>query len=145
MSGTQRSGSPKGRSYQLWTTVSAKPVVGKLVVPIRALLWPVRRACKWGGGGDDPRSNQHNPQYANYWAPLTRKQYHMDRRPQRPSESVDPTQHAKGKTGDCPGPRKETATRRNAKGGGGRDALEGGEVRPSPAPGRPAYAQPLSP
>ena len=32
--------------------------------------------------------------------------------PQRPSHS-DPTRHAKGRTGDCPGPRKETATRRN--------------------------------
>ena len=26
----------------------------------------------------------------------------------------DPTQHAKGRTGECPGPRKETATQRNA-------------------------------
>ena len=30
-------------------------------------------------------------------------------------------------------------------GGGGRDALEGGEVPPLPPPGRPAYAQLLSP
>ena len=33
----------------------------------------------WGGGGqkqsNDPRNNQHNPQYANYWAPLTRKRW----------------------------------------------------------------------
>ena len=29
------------------------------------------------------------------------------------AERSDPTQHAKGRTGDCPGPRKETATRRN--------------------------------
>ena len=32
---------------------------------------------------------------------------------QRPTESSDPTQHAKGRTGDCPGPHKETTTRRN--------------------------------
>ena len=24
---------------------------------------------------NDPHNNQHNPQYANYWAPLTRKQH----------------------------------------------------------------------
>ena len=65
------------------------------------------------------------PQYANYWAPLTRKRHTMphpaqprytshgaprtrkrhqqEHRPQRPTESSDPTQHAKGRTGDCPG------------------------------------------
>ena len=30
-----------------------------------------------------------------------------------PTESSDPTQHAKGRTSDCPGPRKDTTTRRN--------------------------------
>ena len=35
------------------------------------------------------------------------------------AESSDPTQHAKGRTGDCPGPRKETTTRRNVTQGGG--------------------------
>ena len=34
-------------------------------------------------------------------------------RPQRLTESSNPTQHAKGRTGNCPGPRKETTTRRN--------------------------------
>ena len=34
--------------------------------------------------------------------------------------SSDPTQHAKGRTGDCPGPRKGTTTRRNVTRGGGR-------------------------
>ena len=83
---------------------------------------------------NDPHNNQHNPQYANYWAPLTRKRHpphpaqprytnywaprtrkrHQQvHRPQRPTERSDPTQHAKGRTGDCPGPRKETTTRRN--------------------------------
>ena len=36
----------------------------------------------------------------------------------RPTERSDPTQHAKGRTGDCPGPRKETTTRRNVTQGG---------------------------
>ena len=34
-------------------------------------------------------------------------------RPQWLTESSSPTQHAKGRTGDCPGPRKETITRRH--------------------------------
>ena len=38
-------------------------------------------------------------------------------RPQRPTESSDPTQHAKGRTGDCPGPRKGATTRRNVSRG----------------------------
>ena len=78
-----------------------------------------------------PRQQPAQPQYANYWAPLTRKRHvtphsaqpqHTNHwaprtrkrhRPQRPTESSDLTQHAKGRTGDCPGPRKGTTTRRN--------------------------------
>ena len=52
-----------------------------------------------------PHSAQ--PRHTNYWAPRTRKRH------QRPTESSDPTQHAKGRTGDCPGPHKGTTTRRN--------------------------------
>ena len=88
-----------------------------------------------------PRHNQHNPQYANdwaplthkrhipphsaqprhtnYWAPRTRKRHQREHRPQRPTERSDPTQHAKGRPGDCPGPRKGTTTRRNVTRGGG--------------------------
>ena len=84
---------------------------------------------------NDPGNNQHNPQYANYWAPLTRKRHvplhpaqprhtnhwapltqkrhQQEHQPQRPTESSDPTQHAKGRTGGCPGPRTETTTRRH--------------------------------
>ena len=82
-----------------------------------------------------PRQQPAHPQYANYWAPLTRKRHTMphsaqsqhtnywaprtrkrhqqEHRPQRPTESSDPTQHAKGRTGDFPGPRKGATTRRN--------------------------------
>ena len=88
-----------------------------------------------------PRQQPAHPQYANYWAPLTRKRHipphpaqpqhtnhwaprmrkrhRQEHRPQRPTEHSDPTQHAKGRTGDCPGPRKDTATRRNVTRGGG--------------------------
>ena len=67
-----------------------------------------------------PRSAQS--QHANYWAPRTRKRHQQEHRPQRPTESSDPTQHAKGRTGDRPGPRKGATTRRNVT-QGGRGAL----------------------
>ena len=88
-----------------------------------------------GHGGGGGGGNQHNLQYANDWAPLTRKRHilphpaqprhtnhwaprtrkrhRQEHRPQRPTERSDPTQHAKGRPGDCPGPRKETTTGRN--------------------------------
>ena len=59
------------------------------------------------------------PRHTNYWAPRTRKWHQQEHRPQRPTESSDSTQHAKGRTGDCPGPRKGTTTRRNVTQGGG--------------------------
>ena len=68
-----------------------------------------------------PHSAQ--PQHTNYWAPRTRKRHQQEHRPQRPTESSDPTQHAKGRTGDCPGPRKGATTRRNVTQG---DLREGG-------------------
>ena len=73
-----------------------------------------------GGGGawaattvKRPSKQPAQPRYANYWAPRTRKRHQQEHRPQRPTQRSNPTQHAKGRTGDCPGPRKETATRRN--------------------------------
>ena len=44
-----------------------------------------------------------------------------------PSERSDPTQHAKGRMGDRPGPRKGTATRRNVTRGVGRAPQRRGE------------------
>ena len=60
-----------------------------------------------------PRQQPAHPQYANYWAPRTRKRHQQEHRPQRPTERSDPTQHAKGRTGDRPGPRKGATTERN--------------------------------
>ena len=48
-----------------------------------------------------------------YKVPTYPKRHQQEHRPQRPTESSDPTQHAKGRTGDRPGPRKETTTRQN--------------------------------
>ena len=97
-----------------------------------------------------PRQPPAHPQYANYWAPLTRKRHIMshpaqprhtnhwaprtrkrhqrEHRPQRPTERSDPTEHAKGRTGDCPGPREETATRRTVTQGGGSAGNGDGEA-----------------
>ena len=47
------------------------------------------------------------PQHINHWAPQMRQQHQQEQRPQRPTESSNPTQHAKGRTGDCPGPVKK--------------------------------------
>ena len=69
-----------------------------------------------------PHSAQ--PEHTNHWAPRTRKRHQQEHRPQRPTESSDPTQHAKGRTGDRPGPRKGATTRRNVTQG----------VPPSPLP-----------
>ena len=52
-------------------------------------------------------------QHTNYWAPRTRKRHQQEHRPHRPTERSDPTQHAKGRTGDRPRPREGATTRRN--------------------------------
>ena len=64
-----------------------------------------------------PHSAQ--PRHTNYWAPRTRKRHQQKHRPQRPTEHSDPTQHAKGRKGDRPGPRKGATTRRNVTQGAG--------------------------
>ena len=117
-----------------------------------------------GGGGlwtaktvKRPRQQPTHPQYANYWAPLTRKRHTMphpaqsqhtkywaprtrkrhqqEHRPQRPTESSDPTQHAKGRTGDRPGPRKGATTRRTVTQGG----LEGEKIHLDKFGSPPSY------
>ena len=65
-----------------------------------------------------PPQQPAQPRHTNDGAPRTQKRHQQEHRPQRPTESSDPTQHAKGRTGGCPGPRKETATRRNVTQGG---------------------------
>ena len=60
-----------------------------------------------------PPQQPAQPQYAKYWARVTQKPHHREHRLQRPSEHNGPSQHAMGRPGHCPGPHKETATRRN--------------------------------
>ena len=102
--------------------------------------WPVDRGAWTAKTVKRPRQQPAHPQYANFWAPLTRKRHTMPHSAQpqhtkhwaprtrkrhqqehwlqRPTESSDLTQHAKGRTSDCPGPRKGTTTRRNVTQGG---------------------------
>ena len=101
----------------------------KWAVVLIRVLRPRRRGGGGAGAANDPRNttpatrppqhNQRDPQYANDGAPRTRKRHPHEHRPQRPTERSDPAQHAKGRPGDCPGPRKETTTRRNVTRGGG--------------------------
>ena len=91
-----------------------------------------------------PRQQPAHPQYANYWVPLTRKRHTMPHsaQPQHTNywaprtehgndtskstgrsgrqKAATHAQHAKGRTGDCPGPRKGATTRRNVTQGVGR-------------------------
>ena len=100
---------------------------------------------------NDPGNNQHilntptialtckrhtmphpaQPQHTNYWAPQTRKRHQREHRPQRPTESSYPTQHVKGRTGDCPRPCKGATTRRNVTQGAGGPARG---LHPTPQP-----------
>ena len=73
-----------------------------------------------GGGGGltrkryiPPRPAQ--PRHTNYWAPRTRKQHQQEHRPQRPTGSSALAPRAEGRTGDCPGPHKETTTAGNPR------------------------------
>ena len=70
--------------------------------------------CTWGRGGGGGAQSQHT----KYWAPRMQKRHQQEHRPQRPTESSDPTQHATRRTGDCPGPRRGTTTRRTVTQGG---------------------------
>ena len=82
--------------------------------------WWWRNECggEWAANiVNRPPHQLAQPRCANYWAPLTRKRHQQEHRPQRPSEYSDPTQHAQGRTGDCQGPREETATDGMSQGG----------------------------
>ena len=72
-------------------------VASPLVPRERASLSPPQKVMFILGGGG-----------GSVWA-----RHQQEHRPQRPTESSDPTQHAKGRTGDRPGPRKGATTRRN--------------------------------
>ena len=91
--------------------------------PIRQLL----------GAANTQTAHHAHSAHTNRWAPRMRKRHQREHRPQRPTERSDPTQHAKGRTGDCPGPRKGATTRRNVtQGGRGRRNVAQGAGAPPP-------------
>ena len=101
-----------------------------------------------------PPQQPAHPQYANYlapltskrhtnapfstapahqnWAPRTQKRHQREHRPQRPTERSDPTQHAKGRTGDCPGPRKRNCNPTECHTGRGQQRHYDGEAASNP-------------
>ena len=103
-------GRPVDRS--VWTAKTVKRPRQQPAHPQYANCWaPLTRTRH-----TMPHSAQS--QHTKYWAPRTRKRHQQEHRPQRPTESSDPTQHAEGRTGDRPGPRKGATARRNVTQGG---------------------------
>ena len=98
-------GRPEDRG--VWTAKTVKRPRQQPAHPQYATYW-APLICK---RHTMPHSAQ--PQHTKYWAPRTRKRHQQEHRLQQPTESSDPTQHAKGRTGDRPGPRKGATTRRN--------------------------------
>ena len=90
-------------------------------------MWDIAGGLGGGGGhkaSNNPRHIQHSPRHTNDWAPTTRKRHQQEHRLQRPMQQM------KGGTGDCPGPRKEPATRWHVTHGGGGGAWALGESAP---------------
>ena len=65
---------------------------------------------------NDPHNNQHNPQCANYWAPLTRKR-HIPPHPAQPRHTNDWAPRTRNDTSKSTGRsrRQNAATRRNMR------------------------------
>ena len=96
----------------VWTAKTVKRPRQQPAIPQYANYWaPLTRKRH-----TMPHSAQ--PQHTNYWAPRTRKRHQQEHRPQRPTERSDPTQHAKGRTGDCSGPVKKQQPEGMSHGGG---------------------------
>ena len=96
----------------VWTAKTVKQPPQQPAQPQFAIYWaPLTRKRHML-----PHPSQ--PQHTNHWAPRTRKRHQQEHRPQQPTESSDLTQYAKERTVDCPGPHKETTTRRNVTQGG---------------------------
>ena len=90
-----------------WTTKTVKPRWQQPAQPQYAIYWaPLMRKRHI-------MPHPAQPRHTNHWALRTRKRHQQEHWPQQPAERSNLTQHAKGRTGDCPGPRKGTTTRRN--------------------------------
>ena len=122
-------GRPGQRAEEQGTGVSQKHSEAGYGRPVDRGVWTAKTVKR-------PRQQPAHPQYANYWAPLTRKRHILPHsaQPQHTNywanAETTPARalaHAKGRTGDRPGPRKGTTTRRNVTQGGGGRALSGAQ------------------
>ena len=113
--GTGHLGRTETQRGRLWTAVDRGVWTAKTVKRPRQQPAHPQYANYWAPLTRKRHTMPHSaqPQHTKYWAPRTRKRHQQEHRLQRPTERSDPTQHAKGRTGDRPGPRKETTTRRN--------------------------------
>ena len=103
---------------RLWTTAGERCVGSKnrQTTPATTSTTAVRQLP--GTANEQTAQSATSNTAPDHWAPRTRKRHQQEYWPQRPTQRSDPTQHAKGRTGDRPGPRKETATGRNVTRGG---------------------------
>ena len=106
---------------RLWTTYGQRRVDSKNSQTTRQQPAHLQYTNYWAPLTRKRHTMPHSaqPQHAKYWAPRTRKRHQQEHRPQQPTESTTPMQHAKGRTGDCPGRHKGTTARRNVTQGGG--------------------------
>ena len=89
---------------------------------------------------NDPANNQHNPQYANYWAPRTRKRHQQEHRPQRPTERRTRRNMRRDERGTVQGPVKEQQPDgMSHRGGGGGCVWRGRAPKGAPCDRRPVW------
>ena len=121
---------------RLWTACGQRRVDSKKVKQPRQQPAHPQYANYWAPLTPKRHTMLHSaqPQHTNYWALRTRKRHQQEHRPQRPTESSDPTQHAKGRTCDRPGPCKGATTRRNVTHGGCLFEKVGCLLQPGPPP-----------
>ena len=115
-------------------------------------LWT--EVCGQQKQSNDPGNNQHilntpiigsaQPQHTNYWAPRTQKRHQQEHQPQRPTESRDLTQHAKGRTGDRPAPVKEQQPDRMSHRGAGGGSKAFAQKAPSSGEAHYCHIRPRS-
>ena len=119
--GTGHLGLTETQRGRLWTACGQRRVdsKGSQTTPAATSTSSIRQLL---GANGTSRQHPAQPRHTNRWAPRTRKRHQQEHRPQRPTERSDPTQHAKGRPGDCPGPRKGTTTRQNVTREGGQGA-----------------------
>ena len=79
-------------------------------------LWT--EVCGQQKQSNDPGNNQHNPQYANYWAPLTRKRHLLPQPAQPPAHQRQGSANAETTPAGAPAAAADRTQRPDATCGG---------------------------